>query len=392
MVDFLNSHYNGIFAFLVVVSCITVGNLFSIKKLSADEENCHIPEVKVSVLVPARNEELNISNCLISLLEQDFADFEVCVLNDGSTDSTAKIIESLCLDHERLRVIEGKPLPKGWIGKNWACWQLSQSASGDMLLFTDADTVHEPNLLKTAVKTMKENQLDLLSVTPKQEVVTWSEKLLIPVFLWSIFSFLPMFMAKRVKSPMLSAAVGQFMMFEKNAYVSTGGHLSIRQSVIDDLALVRLIKRMGFRWDLMKGHEYLKCRMYRNSKQVIEGFSKNLFAVFNYNAPVFLFIWIWITVVFCEPPLVLGLLALGIIESSALMYKSVSCIAMCLFIWFVSLRAFGFRNFYSFFYPASVAFSFVIALRSLVKNLRGTASWKGRKLERQPIRWIKSSR
>ena len=143
--------------------------------------------LRVSVLVPARNEEANISNCVRSLLAQDYPDFEVVVLNDGSTDRTGEILAELA--GARLRVLEGADLPEGWLGKNWACHQLAEAADGEIILFTDADTRHGPQSVRHGVAALEAEGADLLTAIPHEETVTWAERLVVPVIPWSILTF-----------------------------------------------------------------------------------------------------------------------------------------------------------------------------------------------------------
>ncbi|MGB3060724.1 MAG: glycosyltransferase, partial [Anaerolineae bacterium] len=155
---------------------------------------------RVSVLVPARNEDVNIGDCVRSLLAQDYPDCEVIVLDDQSCDRTGEILAELASQDRRLRVIPGLALPEGWLGKHWACQQLAESATGDLLFFTDADTRHEPQSLRHGIAALMAEQADLLTACPRQEVVTWAEKLVVPFFPWSILSFLPLALAYRVRT------------------------------------------------------------------------------------------------------------------------------------------------------------------------------------------------
>ncbi len=383
----MTQHLDGLIVFLSVVLIIAISNALVLKKLGGFELPPYPP--RVSILLPARNEELNIRPCVLSLLNQDYPHYQVVVLDDNSTDDTLKILRSIGGYEDRLRIIEGEPLPEGWVGKNWACHQLAGAADGDLLLFTDADTRHQEGALREAVAFMFGENLEVLSVIPRQEVVTLSEKLLVPIFLWSILSFLPLFLAYRLKARMLSATVGQFMIFRREAYFRLGGHESVKEAVVDDLAIGRRAKACGLRWRLVKGSEYVSCRMYRNLREVNEGFSKNLFSVFNYNLPLYIFIWIWVSLVFCEPPVILVLALVGTTWSSAVIYRCVALILMSLALWGLSNRVYGFPLRYALLYPLSVALTLVVAARSLVLAFSGNAQWKGRKLGKQKIRFLR---
>jgi cellulose synthase/poly-beta-1,6-N-acetylglucosamine synthase-like glycosyltransferase len=152
----------------------------------------HVPPSlfpKVSILIPARNEEKNIAGCVSSLLAQDYPSFEVIVLDDQSSDNTRSILMRIAGSEPRLSVLAGSPLPEGRLGKNWACAQLAQRANGDQLYFTDADTIHQPQALRALVTTLIGEQADLLTGFPGQELQTWGERLIVPFFFMGFLLF-----------------------------------------------------------------------------------------------------------------------------------------------------------------------------------------------------------
>ena len=373
-------HLLGIDIFLGVMMLVLLGNLLSLRRLGDFGPCRSFPFV--SVLVPARNEERNIGDCVRSLLAQDYPDFEVLVLDDCSEDATLSLLQGLRESSCRLEVLRGEPLPVGWTGKNWACHQLSERARGELLLFTDADTRHSPSMLREAVAAMQALDLQMLSAFPREEVGTWSEKLLVPVFLWSVLSFLPLPLAHRLRHPFLSAALGQLMLFRADAYREMGGHAAVRGAVVDDLALGRLAKSHGLRWRFLDGAEHFSCRMYEGWREVVEGFSKNLFAVFDYNLPAFAFVWVWLLVVFCEPPVILVLAPFGLIGGKEAAAAG-AAVGLALLHWALSLRALRFPARRALLYPLSVLGMVLLAARSLWQSFRGTAAWKGRELGRR---------
>ncbi|MGE5313645.1 MAG: glycosyltransferase [Acidobacteriota bacterium] len=238
----------------------------------------------VSVLVPARNEEATIERCVRSLLAQDYPNFEVIVLDDNSTDRTAVILGQLRADFpDRLRVVRGKPLERGWVGKCFACHQLSQHAQGSWLLFTDADTVHRPHSLRTALELAVSGGADLLTAIPEQHMHSFGEKLILPLLHFSTFVFLPLYGVDHLRSPHFAIGVGQFMFFRTAAYKKIGGHAAVRNNLVEDVWLARAVKRHGFRLAVADGKPFVSCRMYRNFAEVWRGFSKNIFAGFNFS-------------------------------------------------------------------------------------------------------------
>lgn len=385
MTDFLIVHLNGIIIFLGILLFISLSNLYFIYKPA----RCpYIREAPlVSVLIPARNEEDNIAACISSLLAQDYPCYEIIVLDDGSVDRTADILDSF---HDpKLKWIKGRPLPYGWAGKTWACHQLSGLAKGDYLLFTDADTTHKRETLSCAVAAVQRSGAGFASLMPRQVVVTFMEKLIVPVIYWAIFFYLPLFLAYRLPFPFLSAAVGQYILFSRAAYEKSGGHAAVKESINDDFALVRKVKSMGIKWILMNGKDLLSCRMYRNSKQVWEGFGKNLFSITGYRILPHLFIWIWTALVFIEPVLRLVVqLSPTVIISTDLFIRSAAACMLASILWLTMLCKFGFPLYLVFLYPVAVFLTVLAALRSMVLHIFGRPIWKGRAMEKVTVRWF----
>lgn len=337
---------------------------------------------RVSILVPARNEEATIGPCLRSLLAQRYPDFQVVVLDDDSSDGTWHALQSMKAGDERLTILKGEPLPQGWTGKNWACHQLSQVADGALLLFTDADTRHEADALRCAVAALLTEEADLVSAFPREVVVSWAERLIIPVIPWSMLSFMPLGLAYRVKTPLLSATNGQFMLFTRRSYELTGGHMAVRHHVVDDIALGRKVKAAGLRWRLLDGTRLLQCRMYESFSQVYHGMGKNLFAAFGYNVPVFLFIWLWLGLVFLEPPIVLIAGMAGVSLSAPSIGLALAAVALSLASWGLSHWRSRFPLYLALLYPLTIVLTVTVAISSMVATLSGSTRWKGRTLPR----------
>ncbi len=243
-------------------------------------------EPMVSILVPARNEERSIEACILSLLAQEYERFEVIVLDDGSTDRTGDILRSLARSRHggRLRILGGKPLPEGWHGKAWACQQLGEAAGGDMLLFTDADTRHAPDSVSRAVLALQEEGAGMLSLTPRQETVTFGEKLVVPLVYFILLCYLPLRFVRTRPEPPFCFANGQFILFTRESYERIGGHAAVRSDIVEDVWLCKAVKRRGGRVVSRDGTGTVSCRMYRSFSEVWEGFTKNLFAGLGYNS------------------------------------------------------------------------------------------------------------
>ena len=369
-------HVGGIVIFLAILLLISFINLLTLKRLGQFPASLIFP--RVSLLVPARNEARNIEACARGLLNQDYPDFEVIVLDDESTDGTGEILKRLAAEDERLHVIHGRPLPAGWLGKNWACHQLSQAAAGDYLLFTDADTRHDPLMLRDAMAAALATRADLLSGLPHQEVKTWSEQLLVPLLAWSFMAFIPIALAERVRAAFLSVAIGQFLLFRRSAYEAIKGHTSVRDKVIEDFELARQIKKAGLRWRFVDATSRIHCRMYHNFHEVFDGLGKNLYAVFG-NVFFFAVAWSALIISFLEPQLILLLALLGVVLPGKLLWLSILAIGQAILLWGLTDLRFSFPARQAALYPITIVLSVVIGLRSMLAHLfkRGV-TWKGR--------------
>jgi chlorobactene glucosyltransferase len=335
----------------------------------------------VSILIPARNEELNIKRCVNSVLAQDYSDFEVIVLDD-SEDSTPQILAEIASGELRLRSIRGEILPPGWSGKNWACHQLSEQARGDILLFMDADTYLKTGALRATVGALTDNQTGLLSALPAEETVTWGEKLIVPVLHWAIFCFMPLVLAFHRRIPAISISNGQYMCFTKDAYHKIGGHAAVRNRIVEDKALTVLAINSGTKWRLYDGTNIVGCRMYRSYKEASEGLIKNLFPFFGNNIPFFVFVWIWLIIVFWQPIVTLVILGAGVTVHSKYLIPTLFNLGMSLVIWAIFYKRFKFPLYLTFLYPVTQIVLSTVAMFSMIRNLRGTATWKGRVLTR----------
>jgi chlorobactene glucosyltransferase len=369
-------HVGGIVIFLAILLLISFINLLTLKRLGRFSASLIFP--RVSLLVPARNEAGNIEACARGLLNQDYPDFEVIVLDDESTDGTGEILKRLAAEDNRLHVIHGRPLPAGWLGKNWACHQLSQAASGEYLLFTDADTRHDPLMLRDAIAATLVTRADLLSGLPRQIVKTWSEQLLVPLLAWSFMAFIPIALAERMRAAFLSVAIGQFLLFRRAAYDAIGGHAAVRDKVIEDFELVRKIKKARLRWRFIDATSHIHCRMYHNFNEVFDGLSKNLFAVFG-NVFFFALAWIALIISFLEPQLILILALLGVVLPGKLLWLSILAIGQAILLWGLTDLRFGFPVRQAVLYPVTIVLSAVIGLRSMAAHLfKRDVTWKGR--------------
>jgi chlorobactene glucosyltransferase len=231
----------------------------------------------VSVLVPARDEELAIGRCVGTLLAQEYPRFEVLVLDDHSTDRTGEILAELASSDQRLRVFQGEERPPGWSGKCWALHQVSRHARGDWLLFVDADTAHHPRMLASTVAFAEQRGADLLTLAPGQELVSFWERALLPAIFGVILAAAGNLDEVNDPANPAAKANGQFLLFRAETYRRLGGHESVRDEIVEDFALARRVKGTGHRLLFVEGKALVSVRMYRSFEEIWRGFSKNTF-------------------------------------------------------------------------------------------------------------------
>ena len=272
--------YQGIItAFVAFLAINLILNLRSLHRLGKDDGELPEKLPLISVLIPARNEERNIADCVESLLKQDYPCYEILVLDDGSTDNTAAIVESMAAGDSRVRLLRGKPLPDGWAGKPFACTQLAAEARGDWLLFTDADTVHAPNMLSSALAYSHSHNLSLLSGFPMQRTVSFSQRMVIPVIYFLLLSLIPLWLLQRLKKPRPGFAFGQFLFFNADDYRAMGGHEVVRSRIVEDLWLGLEMARRGKRQGVVDLSQVVACRMYTGIGELYHGLNKIFYSM-----------------------------------------------------------------------------------------------------------------
>lgn len=325
---------------------------------------------EVSIIVPARNEEACLRTCLESLTRQTGVDFEVLVVNDGSTDRT----RSIALSFPGVRVIDAPPLPPGWSGKSNALVAGAEAALGEWLLFTDADTVHLPGSLASSLAEAKQNGAALLSYSPEQEVHGFWEKALMPVIFAELAGTYETAEVSDPASP-VAAANGQYLLLAREAYDAVGGLAAVAGSLLEDVALAQAVKRSGRKLHFRFGGNEVRTRMYRSLAQMAEGWTKNLALLFP-AAPklailrVAEFLLIVGGALFSVVAVVEGITEFGIlagIAAAGLYSFFLRRILRAHFSWDANLSAiFGLP-----------LFSYLL-LRSRLSYKKGTVTWKGR--------------
>ncbi len=334
---------------------------------------------KVSVLIPARNEEGRIRPCLKSLLQQDYPAYEILVLDDRSTDDTFNLVKDLARHNTRLRILKGKNLPEGWVGKPWACWQLSQKANGEWFFFTDADTWHNPQMLKRTVQMSEEKKADVLTLLTRQITETWMEALVVPVMAYTLLAFLPARWSLRKESRFsrFAGVSGQFVFIQRRVYRAMGGHQIVKNEIVEDLNFGKQVVRNGYRLAYGDGSDFSFCRMYTNSGEVWQGFSKNFFPAVGFHPLYFLNAQVALIV---DGLLPFAVVVLG--PGFPLFWPALALALVSLGIRWIEAIRYGFHKGSVLFHPLGCLLFALVGFNSLRWYwLRGHGHWKGRKLQ-----------
>jgi chlorobactene glucosyltransferase len=264
--------------FLVIRLVVSLANLLTRPRLV---QGTLRETPKVSVLVPARNEGDNLPSLLQSLERQGYPHLEVLVLDDQSTDDTAAVVLAHAKHHHGVQLLSGAPLPAGWLGKNWACHQLAQAATGEYLLFLDADVQLHQGAIAAALAEAQAHKLQLLSLFPDQVMRSTGERTVVPIMHYLLVTMLPLRLVQRSARSSLAAANGQFMLFEAKAYRHHHWHERKKASIVEDIAIMRGLKSKGEKGSVLLANGFVSCRMYQGYAEGVRGFSKNLLAGFN---------------------------------------------------------------------------------------------------------------
>jgi chlorobactene glucosyltransferase len=327
----------------------------------------HSSSARISVLVPARNEERNLEKLLPSLIACPHPNLEIIVLDDRSSDGTAGVVERFARLDPRVRLERGTDLPAGWLGKNWACHQLSQIASGDILIFTDADTRWHKDAPVAIARALED--ADALCAWPRQVVNDPVSRLIQPLQQWSLIAFLPMFLVPVRAFPVAVAANGQCLAFTRAGYVRSGGHDGVRGDVLEDMALARAVKRAGGRFKLLNGARGIETAMYANSREALEGYAKNVYPAFGGTPPAFIAAALFNLALYALPWLWL----LFTWRLEALLGVGLSLVARVI----SDLRA-RYTLHYTLLHPLAVIVWVYIGAVSMRRFINGAVTWKGR--------------
>jgi glycosyltransferase involved in cell wall biosynthesis len=282
-------------AFTTLQFSIALINLIfsqKVKKYSMDQRQL------VSVLIPARNEEKNIASVLNCIHNLTYKTIEVFVFDDQSEDRTAEIVRKISAEDNRIRLIQSAGLEKGWLGKNFACYNLAQAASGKYLLFIDADVNIGNDIIEKTIFLMQKQNLTMLSIFPVQILKTFGEKITVPVMHYVLLSLLPLILIRTSTFASHSAANGQFILFDAEIYMKLQPHREFKNSAVEDIEISRFYKKRKYKIACLTGYEDVRCRMYQDYKNAVYGFTKNVLTFFSGSAFMAILFWIFTTMGF----------------------------------------------------------------------------------------------
>jgi chlorobactene glucosyltransferase len=276
-------------------------NLRALHKLGSEKGKLPGDLPSISVLIPARNEEEDIVPCLESLRKQDYPAYEILVLDDNSTDGTAERVAEIAAKDPRVKLLRGKPLPQGWAGKPHACHQLAAQAKGSWLLFTDADTIHAPTMLSSAMAYAHEHKLSLISGLPLQKTVSFSQRVAVPAMYFLILCGMPLWWVQGARRPRPGLVIGQFIFVSAADYNEVGGHEAVRSKILEDIWLGFTMARHGKRLGVVDLSGVVSCRMYEGVGDLWEGFGKFAYSIASLGTWLFLLIFLGVVGLFVAP-------------------------------------------------------------------------------------------
>ncbi|MCC6796035.1 MAG: glycosyltransferase [Candidatus Hydrogenedentes bacterium] len=238
-------------------------------------------DIRVSVLVPARNEESRIAQCLDTVLTQGEVVGEVLVYNDHSTDATGRIVDEFSRRDARVRTIDSLPLPADWCGKNYACFRLAHAARSPWLLFIDADVRLSPGAVEAAVSEALQRDATMVSLWPRISVGGFWEKILMPMLNFVVFTAYPSWLALKRPDASFGLAHGACILAHRDTYMRVGGHEVVRDEIFEDTRLARAWRQCGHSSICLDGQELVCVRMYESLGEIWRGFQKNFYTAFH---------------------------------------------------------------------------------------------------------------
>ncbi len=331
---------------------------------------------KVSILVPARNEERRIGPCLEGLKRQNYANYEVILLDDHSTDGTRALMDQAAEGDSRFKIIEGGPIPEGWNGKPWALSQLAGHASGDILLFLDADMAPQTDLIAWAATNLTVHEADSLSGYARHPMRNFGEALLAPVFYMPTMNIVRLWKVMENTNPKDSHAIGQIFAYTRKAYDEAGGYDAVKNRINEDVCMARRMKEKGFRHAFLDAKDVLSGELYGSFGEAFKGLRRIQLEYFDGSALTLGLIIILLGGLILSPPLIA---AADLLRGHTLPLGIWIGMATFLTAWAAVLWDRRQKWYVPFLYPVQFAVMAWVCLSSIINGFSGRGySWKGR--------------
>ena len=345
-------------------------------------ENTSKTSPKVSIILPARNEEKFIEKCLDSLIKQDYKNYEIIVIDDSSEDNTVKIISKYAKKHPNIILVFARPKPEGWMGKNWACMEGYKKASGELLLFTDADTNHAENVISLAVKHLNSFNLDALSAIPKMRTFDFWTNITLPII--SIFLH-TRFSALNVNNPSKKTGYffGSFFILKKTTYQEVGTHEGVKHEIIEDGALGKKVKELGYKMKMVRGEHLIDAVWARDKGTLWNALKRLMIPLYLENGKIAIGVFFALVFLLFVPfPIFVISASLSIEETSAKILCITSAVASILIYIGTTIEVkvgLGLRLKYTLFAPLGSLVVISGFLSGLLKAKRtSSVTWRGR--------------
>lgn len=378
---------------IFLLGILLLSNLFwfilAIQSIDALRQIAYLPEEgepvsvpKISIVIPARNESGTLSHTLESLLAQDYSNFEILIVDDHSEDTTFQIAQEFAERDGRVRALKGAELPEGWRGKAWALQQGAAIAEGNWLLFTDADIVQHSKTLKCALALAQKEKLDLLSIAPHMDCLSFWEKVMLPFFVAILGLVRPLHKSNDPKSS-IALASGGFLLMKSLIFRHIGGYEQIHDAIAEDLKLAELFKFNRYKIKtVITRSKWLRTRMYDSFGSIWEGLSRHAFEVSHYN-PLRLCVSVLLAYSVIVAPAILGVTGI-FTHQWKVVGLSAFPILMMVLLQTVMNHRWGISLFYFFSFPLATFFYGMMMLNSMFSfYFRGGNLWKGRRYGRK---------
>ncbi|MGZ5546926.1 MAG: glycosyltransferase [Nitrososphaeraceae archaeon] len=382
-----------IFSSWIYFLIYTIKSLKGVPKLLFLKSYENIVFPKVSVILPARNEEKYIEKCLDSLLKQDYSNYEIVAINDSSSDRTGEIIQKYSTKNSKIIFINAEAKPEGWTGKNWACYQGYIKSTGQLFLFTDADTTHSSSTISLAVNNLLAKELDALTAIPKILANDFWTKITLPI-LWTLS--ISRYSALKANDPKTNVGYffGSFFIITKKTYEAVGTHKAVKEEIVEDGALGRKVKEQGFKLRVVHGEDHIQAVWARNSSTLWHGLRRLMVPLYKREkikaslmvvATFLLLIYSLIVLPFSiimaldekDVTLTINNYSLDLI----LLFLTIMSILLLIITNVLQLKYTIFQNsLYSLYFPLAGSFVFIAFLSSIINSgKKDVINWRGRR-------------